>query len=102
MKKKSSLGTIVEDGSLKQLCCCRDLEKAAALRRGRSDEIRASFLRSEAHLSSINERPVAESPAKFQEAISIPGRFDPDGAGGLSSCFSGGSRGFQPPENRFK
>jgi len=56
VEKESSLGAIVEDGSLKQFCGGRHLEKTAALRRGRSDEIRTSLLWCKPHLSRINER----------------------------------------------
>jgi hypothetical protein len=37
------------------------LEKAAALRRDRGDQIRTSFLWGQAHVSRINERPVAKA-----------------------------------------
>ena len=55
------MAAIGEGGSLKQFCGGRDLEKAAALRRDRGDEIRTSFLWCEPHLRSINERPVAKA-----------------------------------------
>ena len=61
MHKESPLAAVVEDGSQKQFRCGRDLKKAAAFGRHSGDQIRASFLRSELHLSSINERPAAKA-----------------------------------------
>jgi TnpA family transposase len=61
MQEESSLAAIVEYGSLKQFRRRCDLEKAAALRRDRGDQIRTSFLWGQAHVSMINERPVAKA-----------------------------------------
>ena len=66
MKKEFSLTVIVEDGSLQQFCCGRDLKKAAAFGRHCGNQIRASFLGRESHLSRIYERPVAK--ATFSQA----------------------------------
>jgi len=61
VQEKSPLTAIVEDGLFKQFRRGRDLEKAAALRRDSGDQIRSSFLWGQAHVSRINERPVAKA-----------------------------------------
>jgi len=59
VQKESSLAAIFEDGSMKEFRVGRDLEKAAALRRGH--EAGARFLRRRSHLRSIDERPAAKA-----------------------------------------
>ena len=61
VQEESSLAAIVEDGSLKQFRCGRDLKETAALRSYGGDKIRTSFLWREPHLGSINERPAAKA-----------------------------------------
>ena len=67
VQKKPSLAAIVEDCLLKQFRGGRDLEKIMALRCYSGNQIRSSFLRSESHIGSINEMPVAK--ATFIEAL---------------------------------
>ena len=52
---------MVENGLLEKFGGGGDLEEAAALRRESGYEIRTSFLRREAHLRRINERPAAKA-----------------------------------------
>lgn len=61
VQKEPSLAAIVEDSLLKQCCVGSDLKKPTALRGYSSDEVRASFLRSESHVGSILQRPAAKA-----------------------------------------
>jgi hypothetical protein len=71
VQKKSSLAATFEDGSLKELCVGRDLEKAAALRRHCGHEVGTRFLRCQSHLRSIDERPAAKA-GSMQTSIQGP------------------------------
>ena len=61
VQKEPSLVVIVENSLLKQCCVGCDLKEPTALRGYSSDEVRASFLRSESHMGSILERPAAKA-----------------------------------------
>jgi len=61
VQEELSLTAIIEDGSLGQFRRGRDLKEAAALCGRGGCKIGPSFLWREPHLSSINERPVAEA-----------------------------------------
>ena len=61
MQEKFSLTVIVEDCSLKQFRCSRNLKKATALCRHSCDQIRPGFLGCEPHFEMINEKPEAKA-----------------------------------------
>jgi hypothetical protein len=61
VQEEFPLAAVVEDSSLKQLRCGRDLEKPAAFGRDSGYEIRPSLLRCKPHFGSIDERPVAKA-----------------------------------------
>lgn len=58
---ESTLVTVVEDRFLEQFGVGGDLEEAAALRGDGGDKIRACFLRRQAHVGRIIERPAAKA-----------------------------------------
>jgi hypothetical protein len=61
VQEEFSLAAVVEDGSLQQFRCGRDLKKAAAFGRHSGNHVGSSFLRREVHLSNIDERPAAKA-----------------------------------------